>query len=1443
MEMATLLAREKRIDVNSNLKKQEVCSDWTVVIKKILMNMPKEMIITVLAEFDSVIHCAVVGFKSEDAMESAYHTEPIFSDVKLSWARLDLVHCEKCGHLGHSALKCDILSSLIAKSSKIVKKVTSEDCHLQLAKLYTKKDVLIFRPAVFGGKSWVQVILLAFPSGGPYFNFGSRSDSLPSGSSGVKRSMLVVQNKFSINDHLASFKCSLKLLTDQVLSIMCRLNVVSPATPVSTLVSLNTDMVLDVPQLSPSLFFSVLEDKMVDLGLSSSKVLTSKVGSLESKMMALKVSIGSILGKLDLLCINLVTMYNIRGMTNLTKQKDIVCWHKDSGNMILIIMNKFDGLQVFTSGLDVGFHGVGITIIMNNFLAWHVLKNKLLVTILGLYAGASISTQFSQAANINSMVSKTVNSSSFVVLGGNFNENGSSKSVSFKFCLDLGLVNTFNEHLLAKAPIWSNSRSVEKVIDFILVWLVINVVKASKVNSMVLNNVSSMKLIKHLLVIKKEYHKSKYYESKIVEDTAIRKTIDYCMENFCSDKKKMIKSILKCLFHKVVLDHLVMDNELVIEPNKVKLKIDKIMEEWTRKQSVFPKIPDLWAQQYMPLDYVDDNTFSGVIVDIDMEELFLVVDNLLNDKAARLSRISNELWKHYGREVLACLLNLLNLCLSMDAVPNLPIALVKTACKILSKILSDQIFLACSKFNVLCGNNFLVLKGTLTQSPIFAIGLVVENALEKNKEFWLVLQNMCKAYDSVGWHHLQASLHCIKMCGHFIQFFGNIHRDQVNKVMINFGLLDGYKRIFYDLLLCEIKRHKQLCEYRIDSKFIAKSDRIEASGEKTFFLVADAFVNNMIWIKSSQTSTQYILNIASEFFVINNISINDDKMVNASLLINGLPISIAKKGELHQYLGIFLSTEDFSKPSLAQAHKNIRFFSNIPIVSYRAQFSFVTLDVCHKWDIIIRKGLRAKASLPCDFLSEVLYYLFLYDLKLFEQVQFERKLALLISFSNGHGILGHLFNHRFLDLQVLRWSSLNLLQFPVRLYVSPVNNFLAGVSLYYKSVFSLKHFGVAFGPVPYWFSLMFNFMNNYISLGFRTATATKKNVLSVLNSNRFSEVHDSLLEVWSDCIEIYTDRSLKCAGSVEAADRAAAYFLAANTDIGVKIAGLLFSTLAELQAVMLALECVLSSCSNISIKWVKVKRHLDVLGNIKTDVLANETTFLSLSLPVNIRKRFLVAEKTAISDNVCHFAWDLYRLICCAHWEAGLGFNIVPNIMIKKIDWDATATIWHPDSHMLSGFTSRKLYSRSYPDVLCLLCDEIEFSNHVFTCSGNSGLHGDILVEATEKWMSMSSLSSLFLFAILLSFSSCSLNMSLYTAVYKDFVMRDWYAEAVSVFEGKKKAIQTLTVRTKHKAEIEKIGLFHILGVIESFAVKFGRCKLCHFFSGLSDDAFVIIDV
>ncbi|KAG9291252.1 hypothetical protein G9A89_021754 [Geosiphon pyriformis] len=492
----------------------------------------------------------------------------------------------------------------------------------------------------------------------------------------------------------------------------------------------------------------------------------------------------------------------------------------------------------------------------------------------------------------------------------------------------------------------------------------------------------------------------------------------------------------------------------------------------------------------------------------------------------------------------------------------------------------------------------------------------------------------------------------------------------------------------------------------------ARTGRVETIGGRTSFLAADVFVDDTIWVGSSQASTQYILNIAN--------------VKDVSLLINGLPISIAKKGESYKYLGIFLFIKSLSKPSLAQAYRDVKFFSNVVLrkaimdkqFSYLVlAFSFVSLGVYRKWDVMIWKGLKAKAVLLCDFPNEILHHPFLYGLKSFEQIQSEGKLAFLIFFSNKHGILGRFFEHRFLDLQVLGWSSLNFLQYPVKLHVSFVNNFLAGIvkiflenelslmnnlpnafcescrflifnilgnSMYYDSVLSLKHFDVAFGnklldkkgvqwkrldfkdPVLHWFILVFEFMNNVIILALGSAISSGLSVLDVLDFNNFSDMHNSLLDVWLDYVEVYTDGSLKGAGSAKVTCGAAAYFPVANVSIGVRVFGLLSSTLAELQAIVLALKCVLASCdASLSMPdfhnqcWIKqlhVKEHSGVLGNVKTNELVNKAIASSFTLPVGIQEQFLVAEGTVV-------------------FEAGPGYDVIPSVMLKEVDWVVTVNV------------------------------------------------------------------------------------------------------------------------------------------------------------------------
>ncbi|KAG9298521.1 hypothetical protein G9A89_018880 [Geosiphon pyriformis] len=991
IEVATSLAREKGINVNSDLKRQEMKSDravtivefaelgqanllaskWLFLIGKnsvciakavdqfrallfillvgtIAHNLGtfleraggKTCIINRYLETGNKICCAVVGFEFNNDMEFVFCIEPIFGRVKLSWTKMNIIWCEKCRKFGHSALECDAPVVSPFEPSRTFKKIVSDEHHLQLAKLYEKKSVSIFCSTAFGGKSWAQVVSLAGFSSGFHFSSGSSSSLSFFGASDSNiGSFLTLANNSFLNAYLAILECLLKLLTDQVSGILKKLSgielvpiatpfcVFFPVTPTSLVLHLNVNIAIDDMSLTSAPSLSAVDDVVHNSSSSFSKVLTSKMGGLESKMVSISlvlenspsISISSLVWK--------VAMCNL---------KDKVCpW----------IMNKFDGVQVFTSGLESGYLGANIIIIMDVSLAKHVckvfevsgrlisvkllFKNKLSVMVLGLYADATLEKRLAYSYVINSIVVEALNGSTFVVLGGDFNKNDFGHSMSFRKDLDLSLgVKKCIDFILVSDGLHSSSFNQK----WTLVWgassilsliryadrlqkknedtkSVMSVMKFGKTadnfeyhttkndingiwillcqmsrNNRLVKTVASSRFYKLELLVAKilNAYKSENLErfQALVDkwldldfDQAVKfrsfldnsydkvlMAIDKYIKAFVNNKSQMIRSVLEKPFKKVTLDHLVDDRDLVLEPDLVKGR-------------------EMY-KQFSPFNYVNDSVFSGMMNQIDFDEFSLVVKDFLDGKAAGLFGISNEIWKHYNESVLR------EAWVSMIPKPyeweevltnTRLIAFIETFRKILSKILSDYILRACSTHNVLCRDNFSVLKGTSTQSSIFV----------------LILQDMRKAYDSR-----------IKMCEKFVRFFGHIHNGHTNRIMMNFGLSKSYKV------------HNDLDQKEIDSKFMARTGKIEFNVGLTSYLAAGVFIDDTIWVGNCCTVTQKILNISSKFFDLIDISINTEKTVaipinprtsNTSLEVSRSPISITKVGEAHQYLGFGIS--------------------------------------------------------------------------------------------------------------------------------------------------------------------------------------------------------------------------------------------------------------------------------------------------------------------------------------------------------------------------------------------------------------------------------------------------------------------------------------------------------------------------------------------------------
>ncbi|KAG9302026.1 hypothetical protein G9A89_021070 [Geosiphon pyriformis] len=1155
--------------------------------------------------------CAVICFSDETSKLAAIGSLPVFKGVNLHWTGLSLV-------------------------------VTPQD-QICLVNIYKKKQASIAHPVLA--------------------NVGFSLEIKPS---------LPVVNE--INDRFATLECSLANLVEQVDKLAKRLDVLGPTVFQPSPEYQGADVVMNKSLGASTDSVSVVRAMSFDMFL---------VSKLENSMKCLMETVLGLLAKVDNLVWKVATC-NVKRMNNPAKQNDIVRWHKNINNLVLIftetklkekicpwIANKFSGVRVFISGLNSGYLGSGVAIVMNNSLTRHVCKvSKVpghLISIKLLFRNRL------SADIINSLIAKAANKSTFVILGGDFNENGSHKCASFKKCFSLGLVNLLAESSVAKMSMWKNSRGVVKTINYVFVS----------------SNLVNVILCCDVLDVDKHFDMDHY-----------------------------VVSVSGEFKNAMVANAAMFSNGFAI--SKRYLDLDTM---W----NTVHKMVSLLANEY-----VNNKAFFKVINTVSYEDLVHVVKDLPEDKAA-------------------------------------------------------------------------------------------------------------------------------------------------------------------------VKKQESLCRYYIDSRFVAKTGRLENQGGLTLFLAAGVFVDNTIWVGSSQAATQYILNIASDFFSINNISVNNKKTVvisinrrvsEASLSISGSPILIACKEESHKYLEIYLSSEDLFKPSLMKTYLDVRFFVNLVLrkaISDK-QFLYLVSAILQPIDTLIRKNLRLKTELPKDFSNEAFYHPSLYGLKSFKQLQTKCKVASVLNFSNAGELLGRLFVHRSLDLQVLSWSPIHPLCHLVRLHISPVNNFLAGVvkvfldcnmslgnfshtafhfsggtpmssvlgnCLFYEVLHSLKRSRVAFvkqlytkkdlkrlnprGSVPHWFNLVCEFLVHSLYVGL---PVTELKLQDVGGSDDIFCLKQSFITSNLCVIEIYTDGSLKNFGIQKMECGAAAYFLNVDQGIGIRIGELVSSTLAELQAIVLALECVsfhssviiysdsqavLDACAaesvlafpdfrnccwlkwhgifnlikrkGLGVSWHKVKRHSDIADNERADKLADSAVSLNLVLPVLVKEMFIKAGGMVVSGNIWHFTKDIFK-------SAGPDSAVIGKDMIGDVDWVHTTLVWHPNLHMAAGFTNRSmagmhsyflktlhhrlpvavrkcLYNKSYPSVLCLYYGEMESSDHSFICAFDSGI------------LQMLSLSIS--------------NDVLYTTLDKDFLFKDWYLEAVSVLDDTK---------AKYRAFIEKCGL--ILHDGSAFPVTWG---------------------
>jgi len=186
---------------------------------------------------------------------------------------------------------------------------------------------------------------------------------------------------------------------------------------------------------------------------------------------------------------------------------------------------------------------------------------------------------------------------------------------------------------------------------------------------------------------------------------------------------------------------------------------------------------------------------------------------------------------------------------------------------------------------ILKGPNFASLPGNLTEEAIQIVKMLREDAKENNKELWLLMQDMKKAYDSVSMKSLQLALQRIKLPVEIVRFITELYSRREVSIITEFGLTKKFIaengieqgetilllvwRIFYDPLLRRIQDDQQL-GYEIET-FEVLNLQMNRVKVKRARQAAVAYADDTTWMAKSKEEMQEIVQISQRFFRFNDI--------------------------------------------------------------------------------------------------------------------------------------------------------------------------------------------------------------------------------------------------------------------------------------------------------------------------------------------------------------------------------------------------------------------------------------------------------------------------------------------------------------------------------------------------------------------------------------------
>src|SRR6185295_1757469 len=169
-----------------------------------------------------------------------------------------------------------------------------------------------------------------------------------------------------------------------------------------------------------------------------------------------------------------------------------------------------------------------------------------------------------------------------------------------------------------------------------------------------------------------------------------------------------------------------------------------------------------------------------------------------------------------------------------------------------------------------------------------------------HKDIWLFSQDMSKAYDSVNFTLFKHSLTYLSLPLSIINILSDLLTDHHNQVITNLGITPFYSvhngieqgetitpllwRIYYDLLISYI--YAKVPGYILQSTWTTNL-KLQTSNSLQKQCSVLAYMDDTLWVASSQTELSHILSIAESFYAMANIQVNPTK----SILVTNNPPS------------------------------------------------------------------------------------------------------------------------------------------------------------------------------------------------------------------------------------------------------------------------------------------------------------------------------------------------------------------------------------------------------------------------------------------------------------------------------------------------------------------------------------------------------------------------